>query len=381
MTNRMFLRFSSLFFCLLGCLSAATNQHLSLFLPENPRVICVDENQFDDSIAIDLLQIDHKHPSIEILKNRALENIGCIYLPNLEKNERKIWMDFLEPFNFRQVTFEIYLKGTFFDDFATQQALNKAWEEIKQNYQRYYVYFPLPGIMVYLDDVPDSIKSILKTNAPWEGNTAILIKNFTKEGTVVVDIGAHIGLHTITMSRKAGPNGLVITFEPQRKLYLEQLQNLKFNNCKNVVSICKAVGEKKQKMQLTQIDQTNEGGTAIGEGGEWVEMIPLDSLNLSNVSLIKIDVENYEFFALAGAKETILRNKPTIMIEINGSNINPNPEEEKKNYDRIADLIQSLGYEMHLVHNKDYIAVPVGVELGFNPEEVRNQKDYLRESM
>jgi hypothetical protein len=107
-------------------------------------------------------------------------------------------------------------------------------------------------------------------------------------------------------------------------------------------------------------------------------MIPLDDLHLTNVSLIKMDVENYEFFALVGAKETILRNKPAIIFEVNGSNLDPNPEKEKENLDRITDLIHSVGYEIYQMYHKDYIALPVGVDLGLNLTDLREKKDYLR---
>ena len=47
------------------------------------------------------------------------------------------------------------------------------------------------------------------------------------------------------------------------------------------------------------------------------EQITLDSLELNNIDLIKIDIEGNELNVLKGALETIQRNKPIIEFEYN----------------------------------------------------------------
>ena len=44
-------------------------------------------------------------------------------------------------------------------------------------------------------------------------------------------------------------------------------------------------------------------------------MYRLDSLNLSKIDYIKIDCEGYENTILRGAKETILRDRPIMVVE------------------------------------------------------------------
>jgi hypothetical protein len=46
-------------------------------------------------------------------------------------------------------------------------------------------------------------------------------------------------------------------------------------------------------------------------------MITLDSLNISRVSFIKIDVQGSENMVVYGARETIVREKPVINMELN----------------------------------------------------------------
>lgn len=238
--------------------------------------------------------------------------------------------------------------------------LGLAGEDSEINLKNYTIsYVPELNAYFYIDDIPDGIKWHLRQGIYWESGIGNLIKCYVKKGSVAVDIGAHIGIHTITMSRKVGPLGQVIAFEPQKKIYAEHLANLRLNHCTNVMTLRKALGETFQTIQMAATDLTNEGGTPIGTGGDFAEMITLDSLNLQNVSLIKIDVERYEFFVLQGARDTILRNKPVIIFEIMGEHDYNNCSQDiKEQFEKTIQLVASYGYDVTLIFGNDYIALP-----------------------
>ena len=64
----------------------------------------------------------------------------------------------------------------------------------------------------------------------------------------------------------------------------------------------------------------------------------LDSLNLQNISMIKIDVENHENEVLEGAKQTILNNKPIIFVEnlyYGYPQVCPNPNPHQQIFDEL----------------------------------------------
>ncbi len=211
------------------------------------------------------------------------------------------------------------------------------------------------------DDPSDSVKSFLKQGIPYEGNINILIDQMTEPGSVAIDMGAHVGIHTITMSRKVGPTGRVIAFEPNPKLYQELLQTLQLNKCTNVTAICKGLGAK-PKTETLDFIKIEKNSTK----GETIEIIPLDSLELNNISLIKMDVENYEYFVLRGARKTILRNKPVIIFECwIGADYEKSAPEEKANFDRVRDLLESYGYEIYVIYCNDFIAFPKDVPNDF----------------
>jgi FkbM family methyltransferase len=233
------------------------------------------------------------------------------------------------------------------------------YEWKKADYAKYYV--PEMDAHFYIEHwTSDSIKSFLKKGLYWEGSIANEIKRFTKKNSTVIDVGAHIGVHTIMMSRTVGPGGSVIAFEPQKKIYQELMQNLKLNSCGNVLSINKAVGESNRMVQMEIRDPKNEGGTAIGEGGDIAEMITLDSMNLANVSLIKVDVERYEYYVFKGAEKTILENRPVLIFEVMGNHdYKTGTDEIKQRFDQVFSLVESFRYKVFLIFGNDYIAFPI----------------------
>lgn len=141
------------------------------------------------------------------------------------------------------------------------------------------------------------------------------------------------------MARLVGPKGRVHAFEPQTKVYQELLANLNLNHIKNVVAHFAALGNTHGIIAMNIPSLQNEGGTQIGSGGNRVELRTLDSLELKNVSLIKVDVEGFELPVLQGAKKTMQTSKPALLLEIWNTTT-----KQKRNMKKIVDLLKSVGY-------------------------------------
>src|SRR5205807_1072914 len=103
-------------------------------------------------------------------------------------------------------------------------------------------------------------------------------------GHVVLDIGAHIGAHTVPLAQLAGPGGRVLAFEPQRLLYYCLCANVVINNLNNTVCYQVAVGESKRTANVPEIDyatESNFGGLDLSRdyasmGSYAVPVRPLD---------------------------------------------------------------------------------------------------------
>ncbi|MEM1557834.1 MAG: FkbM family methyltransferase [Thermoproteota archaeon] len=73
-----------------------------------------------------------------------------------------------------------------------------------------------------------------------------------------------------------------------------------------------------------------------------VKVKTLDSLKLENVGLIKIDTEGFELPVILGARETILKWKPRIIVEVH------KPFREQTS--EIKALLKKLGYKVKVKH-------------------------------
>lgn len=170
-----------------------------------------------------------------------------------------------------------------------------------------------------------------------------IAKNYGNQ-TGILDIGANIGSHSLFFCKFINCEK-VYSFEPFPTNIEVLKQNLHDFAYKS--QICEiALSNKEGTMPLYNSQAENFGGFSLhsySNGSSFIvnsaiNVITLDSLNLNNISMIKIDVENHENEVLEGAKQTILRNKPIIFIEnlfYGFPNVCSNPDPHQKMFDEL----------------------------------------------
>jgi FkbM family methyltransferase len=164
-----------------------------------------------------------------------------------------------------------------------------------------------------------------------------------QSGKCLVDVGANIGDWTFFVAKKGFE---VYAFEPMPKAYNILKQRAK--RFPNVHPFPYAVGNKDAvgRLGFTAFGVTGTMDEEINLPGGGTIDIPvrkLDSIQLPDVGVIKIDTEGYETPILEGAKETITKNKPILIIEAHkqtGKAANTFSEEEQ----RIKNILNSLHY-------------------------------------
>src|SRR4029077_16712955 len=141
-----------------------------------------------------------------------------------------------------------------------------------------------------------------------------------KVGSLVIDVGASIGDHTIAYLREVGPSGCVAAFEPH-PIAFECLRR----NCPGSINFPSALGKEPGTSKLIDIAD-NVGMSHIGEDGtidisvttidqEMPDLI--DKPKNAILSFLKIDAEGSEPDILAGSYATIAKHRPVMMIEVN----------------------------------------------------------------
>ncbi len=230
-------------------------------------------------------------------------------------------------------------------------------------FSKYKIYSVKDLGLFLLDAKPDWIKDELKHNRPWESYIAPYIKQYVKPNTIVIDAGAHIGTHTLNLSRAVGPEGTVLAFEPQPKTFCELFMNTQINGAANVWVFWAALGDKIGEIKLPNfnpgVEVTYLFDFTYGDSGNSAPIITLDSLNLTNVSFMKVDVDGCDDIFLDGARETILRNKPVMVFEIvGGADVDNTTPELKQRILNTQQKIKDLGYELRRIAIHDYLCTP-----------------------
>ena len=144
------------------------------------------------------------------------------------------------------------------------------------------------------------------------------LKKYILKSKIIIDAGANIGCHAISYSN-FNPNATIYAFEPQKEIYDVLNKNKRLNHSSNLVCLNHSLGhancDVNMNPPLKTPDGINYAGTGIGIGGEPTKMVTIDSLHLSGLDFLKMDVQGSEGLVIMGARETITKYKPTILFE------------------------------------------------------------------
>ena len=200
-----------------------------------------------------------------------------------------------------------------------------------------------------------------------------IIEHFTpKQGDIVIDIGAHIGLYTIVSSKRVGTNGKVVAIEADPGNFEMLNRNIKLNQLTNVIPLNYAVYSKETKLKL-YLPSGESGFTKyntimtnwVNTEDKFVEvnantldyLLQLNQIREEEVNWIKIDVEGAEFEVLKGAQNVLSKSKDiALLMELHGPpNVyRPKVQEFLKLYNFKIELEKS--YEengsMHIIVQK-----------------------------
>ena len=162
-----------------------------------------------------------------------------------------------------------------------------------------------------------------------------IITRFTpKQGDIVIDIGAHIGLYTIIGAKRVGAQGKVVAIEADPENFEMLNRNIKLNQLTNVIPLNYAVYSKETKIKL-YLPSGESGFTKyntimpnwINTQEKFVEvnantldyLLQLNKIRQEEVNWIKIDVEGAEFEVLKGATNVLSKSKDVaILMELHG---------------------------------------------------------------
>ncbi|WDF46127.1 FkbM family methyltransferase [Chryseobacterium sp. KACC 21268] len=215
------------------------------------------------------------------------------------------------------------------------------------------------------------------------------IKNILAKDAVFMDVGANVGAYLFTLENHLKPEN-IYAFEPNPQLFKRLgrlfpkviLSSVALSDISTIAEFKIPVinGEKihTRGTLQTSIKEKNEEKTILQK----VEVKPLDDLvfdsaqndnfKFQKLDFIKIDVEGNEMQTLRGAKRTIEKFKPILMVEM----------EQRHHDDNLWTLISEIadwGYSVKYLDRESLKLKTLTEEFlnQQNPDNVKNYKDYI----
>lgn len=189
-----------------------------------------------------------------------------------------------------------------------------------------------------------------------------ILSRIVSRGDLVVDIGANVGFYTKRLAELVGNEGRVIAFEPVPETFVLLVNNLESCGINNVTLINTAVSDITGVVGMavpkySDTGQRNYYQAHIASSIEselQVLTVSLDAMRIpKTVGLIKIDAEGHEILVLKGMQETLRRDHPLLIVEMN--------------HREVWELLESLDY--------------VGIRLPGSPNTVFHRNDLRWEDL
>lgn len=224
------------------------------------------------------------------------------------------------------------------------------------------------GGFVMLLDPDEYIDQRLLKDGIFEPNTVCWLReNLPTGAAIVLDVGASNGYMSLICRQIVGKEGQILAIEPTQYGFERLCQNTTLNGYSNIRAYKVAFSDQlRRNVDITfdaaeyqkgtdhsmrsSWEMTNRGVDAIHEGAkDSCDFIPMDQFvkehALTQIDLIKIDVDGNESAVLAGALETIQKYCATLIIEIEWTRNCERNGTFSKQLDRSLEQIFSFGYQ------------------------------------
>ncbi|WP_213611896.1 FkbM family methyltransferase [Pseudoalteromonas sp.] len=145
------------------------------------------------------------------------------------------------------------------------------------------------------------------------------------DNAVIFDVGANFGYLSLVWSQTLAKNGQVFAFEANTWVSDCLVKSVFQNDLQRTITVVNnAVGDVCKPVQLfLNHSSSNVLDLHHIDNSVTIDMISIDSYvkqqNISGCDLIKIDVDGIEPAILNGAKETILKFQPMVIVETNNN--------------------------------------------------------------
>src|SRR5262249_12159338 len=157
-----------------------------------------------------------------------------------------------------------------------------------------------------------------------------------------------------------GPNGHVYAFEPAAYALGKLRANLALNPWAHNVTVTPSLvsNHEKQTPNRSLKSSWPVEGAQIARDSVIGEPITIDDFAsahcINSLSLLKIDVDGYDYKVLQGATQTLSRLRPFVLIELTDETL----QQQGDSVAGIHELLAGLGYRHHLQFGENGVFKP-----------------------
>jgi FkbM family methyltransferase len=174
-----------------------------------------------------------------------------------------------------------------------------------------------------------------------------LARNFTSPGQIIFDVGANVGEFAVAAGHFVGSQGSVLAIEPDP--FLCTLLHRTIAEPENVELpldiLCAAVAERDGLAPFHIASRGRASNALAGHGlstmgsirSQFIApVIKIDTLaqQWRPPAFMKVDVEGAELLVLEGARQTLMRHRPLMLVEVTTM------------HDRVSELLARSGYRI-----------------------------------
>lgn len=184
-------------------------------------------------------------------------------------------------------------------------------------------------------------------NSIWLHNCYVDVEELNPQGTVL-DVGANVGVFALLAATRSAR---VIAFEPSPEIAQYLASNVSKSNLLNVETVQAAISNVTGYCSLFIGDAPTASRVlahSLAEGQPSVVAVPcftlaevMDSFDVDEIDLLKLDCEGSEFDIIAGTDGAVLRRVRRIVAELH-------PDVAGRHEDEIVGRLQAAGFDCKL---------------------------------
>ena len=165
---------------------------------------------------------------------------------------------------------------------------------------------------VFHCDLRDSTAAEVCFTGRYEPQETQLLRDLLQRGNVFIDVGANWGYYTLAAAHLVGPQGRVVAFEPEPRLFALLAANIDVNSLGQVLLQPFAIGPRRERVSFSAfnaedgnwglsraVDPVRAGGADFETESRPLDEA-LDAASIGTAQLVKIDVEGAETGVLTG---------------------------------------------------------------------------------